>query len=83
MFLPHFDVFCDQLLNRPTEIWNLFVLCHKPVNYVIYASVHCDLSDAVFYDQLLNRPMQIWNLFVHYVIYASVLPLIISHPIKI
>ena len=25
MFLTHFDVFCDQLLNRPTTTWNLFV----------------------------------------------------------
>ena len=24
--LPHFDVFCDLLLNRPTATWNLFVL---------------------------------------------------------
>ena len=26
MFLLHFDVFCDILLNRPTATWNLFVL---------------------------------------------------------
>ena len=26
LFLPHFDVFCDLLLNRPTATWNLFVL---------------------------------------------------------
>ena len=26
MFLPHFDVFCDLLLNRRTGTWNLFVL---------------------------------------------------------
>ena len=26
LFLPHFDVLCDLLLNRPTETWNLFVL---------------------------------------------------------
>jgi len=24
MFLPHFDVFCDLLLNRPTATWNLY-----------------------------------------------------------
>ena len=24
-FLPHFDVTCDQLLNRRTKAWNLFV----------------------------------------------------------
>ena len=26
MFLPHFGVICDLLLNRPTTTWNLFVL---------------------------------------------------------
>ena len=26
MFLPHFDVFCDALLNKRMAIWNLFVL---------------------------------------------------------
>ena len=30
MFLTHFDVFCDQLLNRPTTTWNLFVLSNDP-----------------------------------------------------
>ena len=25
MFLPHFDVFCDLLLDRCTATWNLFV----------------------------------------------------------
>ena len=25
MFLPHFDIFCDILLNRHTATWNLFV----------------------------------------------------------
>ena len=26
MFLPHFDVICDLLLNKPAATWNLFVL---------------------------------------------------------
>ena len=26
MFLPHFNVFCDLLLHRPTATWNQFVL---------------------------------------------------------
>ena len=26
LFLPHSDVLCDLLLNRPTATWNLFVL---------------------------------------------------------
>ena len=25
MFLPHFDIICDLLLNRSTATWNLFV----------------------------------------------------------
>ena len=25
MFLPHFDILCDLLLNRRTATWNLFV----------------------------------------------------------
>ena len=29
MFLPHFDVLCDLLLNRPTPTWNLFVLYNE------------------------------------------------------
>ena len=29
MFLPHFDVLCDLLLDRRTATWNLFVLCNK------------------------------------------------------
>ena len=33
MFLPHFYVFCDLLLNRRTATWNLFVLYNKEINY--------------------------------------------------
>ena len=28
LFLPHFDVICDLLLNRRTATWNLFVKWH-------------------------------------------------------
>ena len=31
MFLPHFDVICDLLLNRRTVTWNLFVLYNKKI----------------------------------------------------
>ena len=31
MFLPHFDVLCDLLLNRRSATWNLFVLCNKKI----------------------------------------------------
>ena len=33
MFLPHFDVFCDLLLNRRMATWNLFVLYNNETNY--------------------------------------------------
>jgi len=33
LFLPHFDVSCDPLLNRLTETWNLFVLYDNKTNY--------------------------------------------------
>ena len=33
MFLPHFDVLCDLLLNRRTATWNLFVLYNKKSKY--------------------------------------------------
>ena len=29
LFLPHFDVICDLLLNRRTATWNLFVKCKQ------------------------------------------------------
>ena len=29
MFLPHFGVLCDLLLDRPTATWNLFVLYNE------------------------------------------------------
>ena len=29
LFLPHFDVLCDLLLNRHMATWNLFVLYNK------------------------------------------------------
>ena len=34
MFLPHFDVFCDLLLNRRTATWNLFVLYNEELNFI-------------------------------------------------
>jgi len=33
MFLPHFDVLCDLLLDRCTATWNLFVLYNKELNF--------------------------------------------------
>ena len=33
MFLPHFDVLCDLLLNRRTATWNLFVSYNNKLKY--------------------------------------------------
>ena len=33
MFLPHFHVLCDLLLNKRTATWNLFVLYIKELKY--------------------------------------------------
>ena len=33
LFLPHFDVICDLLLNRRTATWNLFVKFSSDGNY--------------------------------------------------
>ena len=33
MFLPHFDILCDLLLNRCMATWNLFVLYNKELKY--------------------------------------------------
>ena len=35
MFLPHFDVLRDLLLNRRTATWNLFVLYNKELKYTL------------------------------------------------
>ena len=36
MFLPHFDVLFDLLLNKRTAKWNLFVLYNNVTNNLIY-----------------------------------------------
>ena len=33
MFLPHFDVLCDLLLQRRMATWNLFILYNKKFKY--------------------------------------------------
>ena len=34
MFLPHFHVLCDLLLNKRTATWNLFVLYNRESKYM-------------------------------------------------
>ena len=40
MFLPHFDVLCDLLLNRHMATWNLFVLYNKELKKVSMMNYH-------------------------------------------
>ena len=44
MFLPHFDVLCDLLLNRHTATWNLFVLYNKELKKVLMMTSSIRLS---------------------------------------
>ena len=47
LFLPHFDVICDLLLNRRTATWNLFVKCYTagrictPVTVELFHDLNC------------------------------------------
>ena len=40
LFLPHFDVICDLLLDRCTATWNLFV------NYILQALSQLDIKQT-------------------------------------
>ena len=44
MFLPHFDILCDLLLNRRTATWNLFVLYNKELKKVLMMTSSIHLS---------------------------------------
>ena len=44
MFLPHFDVLCDLLLNRRTATWNLFALYNKELKKVLIVTSSIRLS---------------------------------------
>ena len=49
MFLPHFDVLCDLLMNRRTATWNLFVLYNKQLKYTekcLFISNFATLTDT-------------------------------------
>ena len=46
MFLPHFDVLCDLLLNRRKATWNLFVLYNKELKKVLMMTSSIRLSST-------------------------------------
>ena len=39
LFLPHFNILCDLLLNRRTVTCNLVVLCNKEKDYYSYSII--------------------------------------------
>ena len=41
MFLPHFDVLCDLLLNKRMATWNLFALYNKELKKSFTDDVTC------------------------------------------
>ena len=43
MFLPHFDVLCDLLLNRRTASWNLLNIHVMYLNSVLKQSLKCEM----------------------------------------
>ena len=59
LFLPHFDVICDLLLNRRTATWNLFV------KYIMYECIYAILS---------SKMESCYLSFTHYAIIRLQLP---------
>ena len=56
MFLPHFDVFCDLLLNRCTATWNLSALQYITKKQKQRGKgKECDVTDASA-DTLVDTP---------------------------
>ena len=75
MFLPHFDVFCDLLLNRRAATWNLFVLYNKETNYhrksfLISKSINMTRKPAftphsAYFDKHEEKPFDV----IYYLVY--------------
>ena len=63
MFLPHFDVLCDLLLDRCTVAWNLFVLYNKELNFIrINAALfHVKARESEDFPILTNTKKAIWR----------------------
>ena len=48
LFLPHFDVICDLLLNRRTATWNLFVKLMKILEIINSYLILCQINALEF-----------------------------------
>ena len=72
LFLPHFDVICDLLLNRRTATWNLFVNLTVISSYPLFFSFHL-LFLALLLGCLMAIPVLKWRAFVRgYFFFSSV-----------
>ena len=65
LFLPHFDVICDLLLNRRTATWNLFVKCEKLVKELKYSyrilPLNFETMPLLMYAKLSSTFLGIFN----------------------
>ena len=69
LFLSHFDVICDLLLNRRTAKWNLFVnlyniysikmFCRRPFCYLICVGVNG--LQMIIWKGLLNKKLPFYT----------------------
>ena len=59
LFLPHFDVICDLLLNRRTATWNLFVNWTKECQKAFKVSKEGLTGDSLSVHYDLNRELQL------------------------
>ena len=77
-FIPHFDVFCDLLLNRRTATPNLFISYNKETNHTKFCvSIENELSGCFpHFDKLLKIAIDvIYCLYkmkqTHWLLYES------------
>ena len=77
-FLPHFDVFCDLLLNRRTATPNLFISYNRDKSYkILFVSIENELSGCFpHFDKLLKIAIDvIYCLYkmkqTHWLLYES------------
>ena len=61
MFLPHFDVLSDLLLDRCTATWNLFVLYNKELNFVRIRFISREARESGAFPILTNTKKAIWR----------------------
>ena len=60
LFLPHFDIICDLLLNRRTATWNLFVNCIT----CAYTGVACDKFENVTDSKMILKIKYFLSMYV-------------------